>query len=1028
MAGQDENYNYDANIPAAALFAALFGLSFGLHIIQAIRGKCRYLLPLLIATLMEVVGYIFRILAIKKSNQLWPLIPSETLIITAPAFLAANNYMIFGRIMAYVGSEYGLVGHELITKVFVTADVVAILTQASGGSMLSGDDFSSVKIGRTILIVGLAFQVVSFGIFMFIALAFDLKTRRNLGSKMNPIRPLIWAFYLSAVLIIVRSIFRTIEFSTISFESEEQQGYIITHEWMFYIFDSLLILIATAVFNWVHPSGNLPSKKGLRMDGTTYEVKKFRLFRRKRSLNQVSTQPSSAFRPTSHPAKGSTTKYGTDDALLPSVFDKPSESYLDQLSRPTGLFGNSDLAEPSDFISLARRTQIYTKRIVDRIASYGQTEASDSTDLAALVGLVDRLSDTLCSVIDTAEFVRNSHPDPRWVAAANDAYEYLCSWMNELNTHVGLYQSLNRLVKNPEAVARLSPEEKQVALLFIHDFEKSGIHLPEAQRNQFVTLSDTILSLGRQFLTEAGAPRPDVKVQIQDLAGVPLNVIRSLSSKNIRKGEAWVTPNSWEARMILRYAKDPSVRRDVFIASNALIPDYVDTLEALLKSRYELAKLVGSPSYAAMTLGEKMAQDQNSVNEFLHSLASYHRPLVKTELGKLARIKQDEEGAPNIPEILAWDRDYYITRYASEHSSPVAPVNSFFSVGTVIQGLSRLFHHIYGMTLRAENIRPGEGWDPYVRKLAVIDESEGVVGWIYMDLFARDAKPGGAAHFTVRCSRKMADRELAEREVEGLPPLAIDGMHLRGRNGLYQLPVVVLMCDFSVPTGGVPSLLNWHEVETLFHEMGHAMHSMIGRTEYHNVSGTRCATDFVELPSILMEYFAASSPVLATYSRHYSTGLPLDFPNLQAQIQAQSPVPALETHSQILMAALDQVYHSSRGHSISTTSELVKLQKELGGIQAAPNTAWQTQFGHLFGYGASYYSYLFDRAIASRVWTKVFARDPLNREMGERYKREVLRHGGSKDPWHMLAALFDEPDLADGGAKAMKRVGEWGIE
>jgi hypothetical protein len=153
---------------------------------------------------------------------------------------------------------------------------------------------------------------------MFIALAFDLKTRRSLGDKMAPIRPLMWAFYASAVLIIVRSIFRTIgklylslsltaingcaaEFSTISFEAEVQQGYAITHEWMFYVFDSLLILvrlvfwkdsgifltlnlskIATVVFNWIHPSNYLPSRKGLRMDGTTYEVKKFRLFRHKR--------------------------------------------------------------------------------------------------------------------------------------------------------------------------------------------------------------------------------------------------------------------------------------------------------------------------------------------------------------------------------------------------------------------------------------------------------------------------------------------------------------------------------------------------------------------------------------------------------------------------------------------------------------------------------------------------------------------------------------------------------------------------
>ncbi|CAE6468601.1 unnamed protein product [Rhizoctonia solani] len=750
--------------------------------------------------------------------------------------------------------------------------------------------------------------------------------------------------------------------------------------------------------------------------------------RARNSWLRTLSQASSAFLAPLHSTKGPTIQYGGDDALLPSIFDSSSHSLIDQSSKPTGLFGNSDLAQPSDFISLAKRTQRYTKRIVDRIVDYGQTESGSSTDLATLVRLVDRLSDTLCCVIDTAEFVRNSHPDPRWVAAANDAYEYLCSWMNELNTHVGLYKSLDRLTKDPEAVARLSPEEKQVALLFIRDFEKSGIHLPEAQRVQFVTLSDTILSLGRQFLTEAAAPRPDVKVRIRDLTGVPLNVIRSLSSSDARGGEVWVAPNSWEARMILRYAINPNVRRDVFTASNALVPEYVDTLEALIKTRYELAKLVGSPSYAAMTLGEKMARDQNSVNEFLHSLASHHRPLVEAELGKLAKIKQEEENSQETPEILAWDRDYYITRYTSGRSSAIAPVNSFFSVGTAIQGLSRLFQHVYGMTFRAENIRPGEGWDPHVRKLAVIDESEGVIGWIYMDLFARDGKPGGAAHFTVRCSRKMADDELAEREAEGLPPLAIDGMRLRGRDSLHQLPVVVLMCDFSIPTDRVPSLLSWHEVETLFHEMGHAMHSMIGRTDYHNVSGTRCATDFVELPSILMEYFAASSPVLATYARHYSTGLPLDFSNLQAQIRAQSPVPALETHSQILMAALDQVYHSNQSNSLSTTAELVKLQKELGGIQIAPNTAWQTQFGHLFGYGASYYSYLFDRAIASQVWKKVFACDPLNREMGERYKREVLRHGGSKDPWHMLAALFDEPELADGGAKAMKRVGEWGIE
>ena len=166
-----------------------------------------------------------------------------------------------------------------------------------------------------------------------------------------------------------------------------------------------------------------------------------------------------------------------------------------------------------------------------------------------------------------------------------------------------------RLTKDPDAVARLSPEEKQVALLFIRDFEKSGIHLPEKQRRQFVTISDQILTLGRQFLSETAVPRPDVKVRIQELEGVPLNVLRSLSSEANRRGEVWVTPNSWEARIILRHAKSETVRREVFTATNAVVPQYLHTLEALLKSRSDLARQVGSESYAAMSLGEKMAKD-----------------------------------------------------------------------------------------------------------------------------------------------------------------------------------------------------------------------------------------------------------------------------------------------------------------------------------------------------------------------------------------------------------------------------------
>ncbi|KDQ20013.1 hypothetical protein BOTBODRAFT_384220 [Botryobasidium botryosum FD-172 SS1] len=270
--GNDGNYNYDASKPAALLFFVLFGLTLLVHLFQAIRAKTRYMLPLLVATIAETVGYILRYFSI-KTNALGYLIPSEVLVIVAPAFLAAQCYMVVGRMISFVGPGHSIIKHSLLTKIFVACDIVSILTQSGGGSMLSSqDNINQVMLGRKILIAGLAIQVVAFGIFFFVALMFDIKSRRALGREyLKPLRPLFIAFYINAILITGRSIYRTIEFASISFNGTQQNGYATTHEWLFYVFDSVPVLIATVAFNICHPARFLPAKKGLRMDGS-YEL------------------------------------------------------------------------------------------------------------------------------------------------------------------------------------------------------------------------------------------------------------------------------------------------------------------------------------------------------------------------------------------------------------------------------------------------------------------------------------------------------------------------------------------------------------------------------------------------------------------------------------------------------------------------------------------------------------------------------------------------------------------------------------
>lgn len=207
---------------------------------------------------------------------------------------------------------------------------------------------------------------------------------------------------------------------------------------------------------------------------------------------------------------------------------------------------------------------------------------------------------------------------------------------------------------------------------------------------------------------------------------------------------------------------------------------------------------------------------------------------------------------------------------------------------------------------------------------------------------------------------------------------------------------------------------------------------MIGRTEYHNVSGTRCATDFVELPSILMEHFVSSPAVLSMFAEHYATGEPLPMELLQAHLSLQQSFAAVETHGQIVMAMLDQRYHQiTPGQALDSTGVHQDLQHSVGVFPPVDGTAWQTQFGHLYGYGATYYSYLFDRAIAGKVFSTLFAADPLSREKGDELKKKLLMWGGGRDPWEMVGHVVGGPEgeaVARGDENAMALVGGWTIK
>ncbi|ORY05442.1 zincin [Basidiobolus meristosporus CBS 931.73] len=697
------------------------------------------------------------------------------------------------------------------------------------------------------------------------------------------------------------------------------------------------------------------------------------------------------------------------------------QKWLNSHSYPlkTGLFQIPVLNNPEGFKISAERALRKAQTLVDKICM-----AETPYELRRVVKLLDQLSDVLCSVIDLAEFVRTTHPSEEVMEKSNEAYSMMCSYMNTLNTHVGLYESLKKVLATPTITADFSQEERQVAEIFLRDFEKSGIHLSQKQRDQFVALSDKIILLGRLF-TQNTEPRiGHIEVTPPSrLAGMNPSYIRAFT-----RGNTAVIPTSpWEAHAVLRTVHDGEIRKNMYVGANSATEEQISVLEELLVTRDNLAKLLGKESYGHMFLADKMVKNPENVRTFLKTIVDSQFPKYRTDLKILQKAKQRNTKSKDLPSLQAWDRDYYMELVSSAIATrPSSPISPYLSVGSAMDGLSQLFNRLYGVKFIPGTIQPGEVWHDGVRKLEVVNENGDKCGTIYCDLYSRPGKQINAAHYTVRCSRRIDDDEVVGREVE----LENPGVSVKGRPGKYQLPMVVLVCNFTQPRGkSHPSLLTLSELETLFHEMGHAMHSMLGRTEFHNVAGTRCPIDFVELPSIIMEHFATNPQVLSLFARHHETRKPLPESLLQAHLKSRSVFSSVETQAQILMAMLDQEYHGNLSQARHGFSSQIyaALQNNVALMPYVPDTHWQVQFGHLFGYGAGYYSYLFGRALAQRMWKGSFEVDPLARESGERFKNEVLSWGGGRDPWLCIGEMLENETLIQGDHKAMEEVGKWGV-
>jgi intermediate peptidase len=261
------------------------------------------------------------------------------------------------------------------------------------------------------------------------------------------------------------------------------------------------------------------------------------------------------------------------------------------------------------------------------------------------------------------------------------------------------------------------------------------------------------------------------------------------------------------------------------------------------------------------------------------------------------------------------------------------------------------------------------------------------LGTMYMDLHPRKNKYGNAAHFTVRCGCALKNSESEEEDVA------------------YQLPIVTLVCSLSSTND--MGFMSHQEVETLLHEFGHGLHSLLSRTKFQHMAGTRASMDFVETPSHLFENFAWDPDFLKILGAHYASSDLIPDEIITALRKSRIEFAALERQNQLIYSLFDQkLFHV---HENMSAMEIFRGLFAEYDVPYAENTHWFSRFAHLVTYGATYYGYQYAHVFSTDIWKTCFEGRSLQRQSGEQLWRKMLIYGGARDPNRMLHDLLGRP-------------------
>src|SRR5215471_14658473 len=553
--------------------------------------------------------------------------------------------------------------------------------------------------------------------------------------------------------------------------------------------------------------------------------------------------------------------------------------------------------------------------------------------------------------------------------------------LDDLNWQAGLAASRTVVIKESStnekmrAAAENAVKEFQDWAVGI-DYRRAGLALPPDKRKEVEDLRKQLAKLGTDFDTNIVNAKVPVVFTKAELDGVPDSFF---AAPGVKTGDDSYTvlPNvTWQFIAVEENAKSEATRKKLYVIHDSLAKDTNRAvLNQMIELRNKIALRLGYKSWDDFQTEIKMAKTGAGAKKYINDLVSGIQPKFAAEVADMQKMKADDTKDPNA-KIEVWDWRYYDNQLVKQkYTVDKEALRDFFPFQKVLEGMFNIYQSIFG--LKFEKIAAPYKWIDDLQFYMVTDAASGEpLGIFYLDMFPREGKFNHFAQFDIISGKLFP-------------------------NGKYQRPTVALLCNFPPASGDAPSLMTHQDVETLFHEFGHALHSIVTRAKYGRFAGTHVPGDFVEAPSQMLQNWVWDKKVLDTFAADYrdpSKKIPADV--IQKMNDAKKATAGVFYRRQFAFASLDLAMHDAHGENAQWDCVAISnpiLEKVF--LPIDPSTTFVTYFGHMNGYDAGYYGYAWADAIAADMGT-VFEKAPqryLDKQAGMKLRKEIYEQGDGRE-------------------------------